>query len=160
MVMRSRPSALLDDLGELASLGPDGVTTLLGPRWGDTNVLGVTVLRTHVIYAAAAALVGVGVHSGADLREAALSRPQEVEDAVLAVRGLGRGTWGWIGTLAHARIRPDADLVALVTRLSGATVRLSAEETTDLLVKTARLFASDERTLSHAVREVVASTAA
>jgi hypothetical protein len=150
-VMRARPYALLDDLAELASAGPHGMVEALGPRWGDTNVLGVPVLRAWVIHSAAEALVAVGVRSADDLRAAAVERPDAVEGAVLGVRGLGRGTWEWIALLAHARMRPDPEMTALVSELVGE--ELDASGTSELLRLTARLFASEERVLAHAVQE-------
>src|SRR4029079_15973695 len=100
-VMRSRSHALLDDLADLADIGVGGVVQMLGPVYGDSNVLGVPVLRAAVIHGAAAALVGEGVRSGEGLREATRERPDAIEGAVLGVRGLGRVTWEWIAFLSQ-----------------------------------------------------------
>lgn len=152
-VMRARPNAMLDDLGEVARRGVGAMVETLGPRWGDTNVLGVPVLRAQVIHSAATALVEVGVSSADELRTAAVERPDAVETAVLGVRGLGPRTWEWIALLAHARMRPEPELRAFVRDAIGADGALSPEETTELLRLTARRFASDERALAHAVRD-------
>jgi hypothetical protein len=150
-VMRSRVHSLLDDLAELANSGTKGIVTLLGPRWGDANVLGVPVMRASVIHDAAVALVALGVRSANDLRAAALKTPDAVEAAVLGVRGIGPGTWAWIAFLAHVPVRPGTKTISFVSEAVGEGERLSADETAELLRLTARRFASDERVLAHAV---------
>lgn len=160
VVMRARPHALFDDLHELAEAGAAGVVELLGPRWGDTNVLGVPILRAEVIARAARALVRMGIRSGDDLRTQAAERPDAVEAAVLAVRGLGMGTWEWVALLSHARIRPDSQVTKFVAQAVDASGPLDPGETSELLRLTARRFASDERTLSHALREYLDDKAA
>lgn len=160
VVMRARPHAMFDDLNELAVAGTSGVIELLGVRWGDTNVLGVPVLRAEVIARAARGLVSLDIRSADDLRTAALQRPEAVETAVLAVRGLGIGTWEWIALLTHARIRPDAQVTQFVADAVGAEDRLEPGETAELLRLAARRFASDERVLSHALREYLDDRAA
>ncbi|MGC4175693.1 hypothetical protein [Demequina sp.] len=157
-VMRSRPSSLLDDLPELIVGGVDGVVKTLGSGWGDTNVLGVPVLRAAVIHDAAQALVGLGVNSGDDLRRVYSEAPDAVEGAVLGVRGLGRVTWDWIGVLAQVPLRPDPEFVVFVGRLVGE--KLSPAEVADLVRPTARKFALDDRDLSHAIRELIRARAA
>ena len=151
-VMRSRSHSLLDDLNEIVGAGEKGVVEALGPRWGDTNVLGVPVLRAAVIYNAAKALVDLGITSATDLQAATAERPAEVEKAVLGVRGIGPGTWGWISFLAHANVRPDAQVVAFIRESLEGDEKLSPEDAAELLRLTARRFASDERVLAHAVR--------
>jgi hypothetical protein len=157
--MRSRSHSMLDDLAELTESGVAGVVESLGPRWGDTNVLGVPVLRANVIHDAAQVLVGMGIRSGHDLRAAALERPDAVETAVLGVRGLGSITWDWIALLAQVQVPPDRAVVTFVGTLAGDE-SLTPEETTELLRLTARRFASEERSLTHAVRELVRARAA
>jgi len=157
--MRARPHDLLDDLTTMVNGGVAGTKAALGPRWGDTNVLGVPVLRAAVIYAAAEALVQHGVRSGADLRAAALERPDDIAAAFLGVRGLGQGTWESICVLAHARVRPNALVMKYVESVVGSDTPLGVDETTELLRLAARRFASDERVLSAAVRAYVADTA-
>lgn len=151
-VMRSRSHALLDDLEQVAQLGTEGVVEMLGPRWGDTNVLGVPVLRAAVIHGAAQALVDVDVRSADELRALTIDRPDAVERAVLGVRGLGPGTWEWIGLFAHARVRPDSEMIAFLSGEVGAEKRLPAAEAAELLKETARVAATDERTLAYAIR--------
>jgi len=152
-IMRSRQNALLDDLRDLAANGVPALVAALGPRWGDTNVLGVPVLRAQVIHSAATALVELGVGTAEDLRRIAIESPDAVESAILGVRGLGPRTWEWIALLAHVRIRPDEQMKAYVGKAVGGEQPLDAAETTELLRLTARRFASDERILAHAVRE-------
>mgnify|MGYP005812933125 CR=1 FL=1 len=154
--MRSRPTDLLDDLQNTASAGLDGVTAMLGDRWGATTVLGVPVRRAEVIHGAAVALVDVGVRTADDLRAACVEAPTRIEAAVHAVRGLGKGTWESIAFHCHARLRPDPEKVAFVSRqLDDPT--LNVERTADLLSKTARRFAVEERTLRHAITEYLHS---
>ncbi len=150
-VMHARSHSLLDDLGDLADGGVGGVVKTLGPRWGDTNVLGVPVLRAAVIHEAAVALLGVGVRSARDLQEAALQRPDAVSAAALAVRGLGPGTWESIAFLAHAQIPPDAAVVGFLGELL-EDADLNRDDAAELIRLTARRFASDERMLAHALR--------
>jgi len=151
-VMRARPHSMLDDLADFANGDVADVVEMLGPRWGDTNVLGVPVLRAKVIFDAACALVDLGVRSSGDLRDAAVDRPDAVEAAVLGVRGLGPATWEWIALFCHARVRPDAEMVALVSELVEAASPLSVDDTVELLTQTARVCGTQERTLTHAVR--------
>lgn len=158
-VMRSRSHSLLDDLAELSDAGADGVATVLGPVYGDSNVLGVPVLRAAVIHGAAAALVAEGVRSGEQLRTAAIERPDAVETAVLGVRGLGRVTWEWVAFLAQVKLRPEGDLHRFVQRLVDDE-SLTSDETSELLRLTARRFAADERDLAHAMREILRAKAA
>jgi hypothetical protein len=153
-VMRSRSHSLLDDLGDLAAMGVDGVVQMLGPVYGDSNVLGVPVLRAAVIHRAATALVATGVRSGEDLRTAAAERPDAVETAVLGVRGLGRVTWEWIAFLSQVRLRADPALNGFVRRTLDEP-DLTPEETSEILRLTARRFACDERNLAHAIRELL-----
>ena len=156
--MRARPNDNLDDLSTMVGGGVAGTKAALGSRWGDTNVLGVPVLRAAVIHAAAEALLSVGVRSGADLRSAALERPDAIAAAFLGVRGLGQGTWESICVLAHARVRPNLLVMKYVESVVGGESPLTADETTELLRLAARRFASDERVLSAAVRAYVADT--
>lgn len=158
-VMRSRSHALLDDLADLADIGVGGVVQMLGPVYGDSNVLGVPVLRAAVIHGAAAALVGEGVRSGEGLREATRERPDAIESAVLGVRGLGRVTWEWIAFLSQVRLRADPALNGFVRRALDEP-SLEPEETSELLRLTARRFACDERNLEHAIRELLRARAA
>lgn len=158
-VMRSRSHSLLDDLGDLAAMGVDGVVQMLGPVYGDSNVLGVPVLRAAVVHGAASALVEEGVRSGEDLRVAAVERPDAIEGAVLGVRGLGRVTWEWIAFLSQVRLRADPALNGFVRRTLDEP-KLAPEETSELLRLTARRFACDERDLAHAIRELLRSRAA
>jgi hypothetical protein len=158
-VMRSRSHSLLDDLTELADAGAAGVATVLGPVFGDSNVLGVPVLRAAVIHGAAAALVAEGVRTGEELRTAASERPDAVEAAVLGVRGLGRVTWEWIAFLAQVKLRPDGELNKFVRRLLEEKT-LDSDETSELLRLTARRFAADDRDLAHAIREIIRAKAA
>jgi len=151
-VMRARPHSMLDDLADFANGDVAEVVEMLGPRWGDTNVLGVPVLRAKVIFDAACALVELGIRSADDLRAAALDRPDAVETAVLGVRGLGPATWEWIALFCHARVRPDAEVIAYVSDLVDAPARLSVDATIELLAQTARVCGTQERTLTHAVR--------
>jgi hypothetical protein len=150
-VMHSRSHSLLDDLRDLANGGVEGVVKSLGPRWGDTNVLGVPVLRAVVIHGAATALVGAGVNSADDLREAAQTQPDAVRAAVLKVRGLGPATWEWITFLAHAPVPPDAAIVRFLGELLEDD-KLKRGDAAELIRLTARRFASDERMLAHALR--------
>ena len=151
-VMRARPHSMLDDLADFADGDVAQVVDVLGPRWGDTNVLGVPVLRAQVIHGAAQALVGLGVRSASDMRDAAVERPDAVEAAVLGVRGLGPATWEWIALFCHARVRPDAEMIACISELIDAPALLSADDTIELLAQTARVCGTQERTLTHAVR--------
>lgn len=158
--MRARPHDLLDDLATTAAGGVDGVVAALGPRWGDTTVLGVPVRRAEVIHCAAEALVGEGVRSGEDLRAAVEERSDAVTAAVLGVRGLGLGTWEWICVFAQARVRPNPEVMRYVSTLVGAEKRLGVDETTELLRLAARRFASDERALAAAIRAHLVQSAA
>jgi len=160
VVMRAKPHAMFDDLKELADAGTEGVVEMLGVRWGDTNVLGVPVLRAEVIARAARALVRMDIRSADDLRTISLERPDAVEASVLAVRGLGVGTWEWIALLSHTRIRPDAQVTSFVGNVVGSNVSLDPSEASELLRLAARRFASDERVLGHALREYLDDKAA
>ena len=115
-------------------------------------MLGVPVLRATVIHQAASALVDMGISSATDLQAATVAQPAAVEKAVLGVRGIGPGTWGWITFLAHANVRPDPQVVAFIRESLDGDDELTAEDAAELLRLTARRFASDERVLAHAVR--------
>ena len=89
------------------------------------------------------------------------SGPTPSRPAVLAVRGLGVGTWEWIALLsarAHSTRRAgDRDSSATSV---GANVSLDPSEASELLRLAARRFASDERVLGHALREYLDDEAA
>lgn len=155
--MRARPSDFLDDLENTANAGVEGVVAMLGERWGDTNVLGVAVLRAAVIHGAAVALLDLGIRTSNDLRDAYAEAPTRVEKAVHSVRGLGKGTWEAIAFQCHVRLRPYPNVVAFFSEVLDDPT-LNADRTADLMRKTARRFAVEERTLAYAVSEYLASS--
>lgn len=155
-VMRRRPGSMLDDLSELVDLEPDGVAHVIGDRWGDSTVLGVPRRRAEVIHEAARQLVSAGVRHSKELHAAVRDRDDAIAPMVLAVRGIGPGTWDSIAFMAHAPVRPGADVVMYIRHLLGPEgAHLEGDECRALIALTARRFASDERVLSFALRQMV-----
>ncbi len=157
-VMRRTPGRMLDDLVALVDAEPAGIGHLIGERWGDSTVLGVPRRRADVIHEAARLLVGTGIRHATELQEAVREREASVANLLLAIRGLGAGTWESIAFMAHAPLRPGADVVAYLRSLLGpAGEHLEGEEARRLLALTARRFAVEERVLAFALRQLVDS---
>ncbi len=155
-VMRRRPGKLLDDLADLVELEPDGISHVIGDRWGDTTVLGVPRRRAEVIHESARLLVGTGVRTAKELQEAVREREASVANLLLAVRGLGPGTWESIAFMVHAPLRPGADIATYVRSLLGpAGEELEIGEVRDLIRLTSRKFAAEQRVLAFALRQHV-----
>ncbi|MDN4477028.1 hypothetical protein [Demequina lignilytica] len=159
-VMRRSPGKLLDDLTGLVDADTAGIQHLIGERWGDTTVLGVPRRRAEVIHEAARLLVGTGIRHAKELQEAVREREASVANLLLAVRGLGPGTWESIAFMVHAPLRPGADVVAYVRSLLGPDGdALETDEVRAMIVLTARRFAVEERVLAFALRQLVDSRA-
>mgnify|MGYP002277452438 FL=1 len=155
-VMRRRPGHMLNDLAELVELEPAGVQGIIGERWGDTTVLGVPRRRSDVIHEAARLLVGTGIRTAAEFQEAVHEREASVASLLLAVRGLGPGTWESIAFMSHASLRPGADVAAYVRSLLGpAGEHLELAEVRELIRLTARKFAAEPRVLAFSLRQHV-----
>lgn len=154
--MRTASRMMLDDLTALANTPLAELIVGVGTRWGDTNVLGVPVLRIAVVREAAVALAGAGVVSAADYREAIEKREGELERLLLSIRGLGPGTWETIAFMMHAKVRPNEEVVAFLRRLLGDSGQDLVEEHVDELVRlTSRRFAVDQRVLVHAIEQYI-----
>lgn len=150
--MRRASRLMLDDLTALANTPLEHLIVAVGTRWGDTNVLGVPVLRIAVVQEAAVALASEGVTTAAGFREAIETREGEIERRLLSIRGLGPGTWETIAFMMHAKVRPNEEVVALLHRLLGESGdELLEEQIDELLRLTSRRFAVDQRVLAHAI---------
>jgi hypothetical protein len=147
--MLAKRGQMLDDLRVIADGSLKDLIAAVGPRWGDTNVLGVPVLRAQVAHEAAQVLVQNGVISAQDLRDR--GNDQELQLRLLKIRGLGQGTWVEIAYMAHVPLLPDARTVALIADLAGEEVASSPEQVDVLLKATARRFAVERRSLDHAL---------
>ncbi|BDZ61279.1 hypothetical protein Lsed01_02453 [Demequina sediminis] len=155
-VMRRRAGSMLDDLADLVAIEPVDLRAVIGERWGDSTVLGVPRRRADVIHEAARLLVGTGIRTAKDFQDAVREREASVANLLLAVRGLGPGTWESIGFMAHATIRPGADVVGFVrSLLGGAGDHLDSTEVRELVRLTARRYAAEERVLAYALRRHV-----
>lgn len=155
-VMRRRPGRMLDDLAELVELEPDGVQHIIGERWGDSTVLGVPRRRAEVIHEAARLLVGTGIRTAKEFQEAVRDREASVANLLLAVRGIGPGTWESIAFMVHAPLRPGEDVAAYVRSLVGpAADALDLAEVRELIRLAARRFAAEQRVLAFALRQHV-----
>lgn len=155
-VMRRRPGKLLDDLAELVELEPDGISQIIGERWGDSTVLGVPRRRAEVIHESARLLVGTGIRTAKDFQEAVREREPSVANLLLAVRGLGPGTWESIAFMVHAPLKPGPDVAAYVRSLLGPDGEdLELDQVRELIRLTARKFAAEQRVLAFALRQHV-----
>ncbi|WP_062465417.1 hypothetical protein [Demequina soli] len=163
-VMRHRPGSSLDNLADLAAIDPVDLRGVIGDRWGDSTVLGVPRRRADVIHEAARLLSHAGLRTGRDLDSAIRERGTEIERLLLAVRGLGPGTWASIAFMAHAAIPPGDDVVRLVSELVAG--HDAAPEPGDdapvldragvgrLVRLTATRLGTDERILSYTMRRL------
>ena len=159
-VMRRSPGRLLDDLVELVDVDVAGIQQLIGERWGDSTVLGVPRRRAEVIHEAARLLVGTGIRHAKELQAAVREREASVANLLLAIRGLGPGTWESIAFMVHAPLRPGADVAAYVRSLLGPDGdHLEVDECRALVVLTARRLAVEERVLAFSLRQLVDSRA-
>ncbi len=150
--MRARPRLMLDDLRAIASATVADLAEAVGPRWGETTVLGVPVRRVAVVHDIAVALVAEGIVTAKQFREAVAEREDHFERLMLGIRGLGPGTWESLAFEMHAKIRPNAQVVELVYRALGdSAVELRAGDIDELMRRTARRFAVDQRVLEHAL---------
>lgn len=150
--MRLAGRHMLDDLSAIVEMPLEKLIVTVGTRWGDTNVLGVPVLRIHVVHEAAVALAAEGVRTAADFRDAIEAREGEIERRLLSIRGLGPGTWETIAFMMHAKVRPNEEVVALLHRILGEEAdELRDDEIDELMRLTSRRFAVDQRVLVHAI---------
>ncbi len=148
--MRARPRLMLDNLRAIAEGTVAELSSAVGPRWGETTVLGVPVRRVAVVHAIAIALVAEGVVTAKDFRSAVAEREDHFERLLLGIRGLGPGTWDSLAFEMHAKVRPNAQVVELVYRALGeSAVDLRIEDIDELMRRTARRFAVDQRVLEH-----------
>ncbi|WP_062294521.1 hypothetical protein [Demequina phytophila] len=154
-VMRRRPGSSLDSLADLAAIDPVDLRSVLGDRWGDSTVLGVPRRRADVIHESARLLAHTGIRTAADLQVAIRERTDEIQRLLLAVRGLGPGTWASIAYMVHAPIPPNDDVVALLREaVCGVEDDLDRVAAGELIRRTAHRLASDERVLSYGLHRV------
>ncbi|WP_156165206.1 hypothetical protein [Demequina silvatica] len=160
-VMRRRPGSSLDNLVDLAAIDPVDLRRVLGDRWGDSTVLGVPRRRADVIHESARLLSHAGIRTGLDLQDAIRSRTDEIRTLLLAVRGLGPGTWASIAFMVHAPIPPTDDVVELVKEALGEPgAELDRAGVGELIRLTAHRLASEERVLSYGLHQVAEQRAA
>ncbi|WP_203654162.1 hypothetical protein [Demequina activiva] len=150
--MMARPGRMLDDLSALAEVPVDDLSEMLGAAWGSSRVLGVTRLRAAVIADAAQQLVGEGVRSARQYRDAVAGDATAIDEALRRVRGLGGVSSEAISTMMQAEHRPGAVVVAHVRALLGDDGDAVADDDVlPLLRATARRLTVEPRVLLYAL---------
>lgn len=154
--MVARPGRMLDNLADLAAIGADDLAGFLGDEWGASTVLGVPRRRVEVILEAARRLADHDIVTAARFREAALDPAHEVDQILVAVRGIGPVTADSIAVHMQADLRPDTRLVAFIAdQIEVDAIELGVGGAVDALTEAARRMSVQRRVLQHALWRIV-----
>ena len=155
--MKARPGKRLDDLSELGMMVTAAIAAAVGEPFDTARVVGGGRLRVDLAGDIAASLAAVRIRTAADFREAALSRPIDLERTVTEVKHSGPTTFLQLATLLRADTRPGSGVADWVREQVGDP-SMSRADVHRTLQEAARKAGSEPFVLHFAIAQYVQAT--